>query len=60
MTEAERVATLQGLEGTALTEAYKKLLTVEEIQFLNENGLDIEEEAKYYQDGMNLKIPQNY
>ena len=60
MTEAERVATLQGLEGTALTEAYKKLLTVEEIQYLNENGCNIEEEAEYYQDGVNLKIPQNY
>lgn len=60
MTERERIATLQGLEGESLTEAYKKLLTVEEIQYLNENGCNIEEEAEYYQDGVNLKIPQNY
>lgn len=60
MTEEERIATLQGLEGDTLTEAYKNLLNEDEINFLNEHGWKIEEEAKYYQDGINLKVPQNY
>lgn len=60
MTEKERISTLQGLEGESLTESYEKLLTVEEIQYLNEMGWNIEEEAEYYQKGINLKIPQNY
>ena len=34
MTEKERIATLKGLEGDALTEAYRKLLTEEEIKYL--------------------------
>ena len=48
MTEEERFATLKGLEGDALTEAYRKLLTEDEIQYLDENGWKIEEEAEYY------------
>lgn len=60
MTEKERIATLKGLEGNELTEAYRKLLTEDEIEFLDKNGWKIEEEAKYYQDGVNLKIPENY
>lgn len=60
MTEKERIATLKGLEGDELTEAYRKLLTEDEINFLNNHGWKIEEEAKYYQDGVNLKIPENY
>lgn len=60
MTEEERIATLQGLEGDELIEAYSNLLNKDEINFLNEHGWKIEEEAKYYQDGINLKIPQNY
>ncbi len=60
MTEKERIATLKGLEGNELTEAYRKLLTEDEINFLNNHDWKIEEEAKYYQDGVNLKIPENY
>ena len=60
MTEEERMATLKGLEGDALTEAYRKLLTEEEVKYLEENGCKIEEEAKYYQDGLSLKTPKNY
>lgn len=60
MTEKERIATLKGLEGNELTEAYRKLLTEDEINFLDNHGWKIEEEAKYYQDGVNLKIPENY
>ena len=60
MTEKERIDSLQGLEGNELTEAYRKLLTEDEIEFLDKNGWKIEEEAKYYQDGVNLKIPENY
>lgn len=33
MTEKERIATLKGLEGNELTEAYRKLLTEDEINF---------------------------
>ena len=32
MTEKERIATLKGLEGDALTEEYRKLLTKDEIK----------------------------
>lgn len=60
MTEKERIDSLQGLEGDELTEAYRKLLTEDEINFLNNHDWKIEEEAKYYQDGVNLKIPENY
>lgn len=60
MTEKERIATLKGLEGNELTEAYRKLLTEDEINFLDNHDWKIEEEAKYYQDGVNLKIPENY
>ena len=60
MTEEERIATLQSLEGNELVKAYRNLLNKDEINFLNEHGWKIEEEAKYYQDGINLKIPQNY
>ena len=60
MTEEERIATLKGLEGDTLTEAYRKLLTEEEIKYLEKNGCKIEEEAKYYQDGLSLKTPKNY
>ena len=60
MTEEERMATLKGLEGDALTEAYRKLLTEEEIKYLEENGCKLEEEAEYYQDGLSLKTPKNY
>ena len=60
MTEEERMATLKGLEGDALTEAYRKLLTKDEIKYLEENGCKIEEEAEYYQDGLSLKTPKNY
>ena len=55
MTEEERIATLKGLEGDALTEAYRKLLTEEEIKYLEQNGCKLEEEAKYYQDGLSLR-----
>ena len=60
MTEEERMATLKGLEGDALTEAYRKLLSKDEIKYLEKNGCKIEEEAKYYQDGLSLKTPKNY
>ena len=60
MTEEERIATLQGLEGDELVEAYGNLLNKDEINFLNEHGWKIEEEAKYYQDGLSLKTPKNY
>ena len=60
MTEEERMATLKGLEGDALTEAYRKLLSKDEIKYLEENGCKLEEEAKYYQDGLSLKTPKNY
>lgn len=60
MTEEERMAILKGLEGDALTEAYRKLLTEEEIKYLEQNGCKLEEEAKYYQDGLSLKTLENY
>ena len=60
MTEEERMATLKGLEGDALTEAYRKLLSEDEIKYLEENGCKIEEEAEYYQDGLSLKTSKNY
>ena len=60
MTEEERMATLKGLKGDALTEAYRKLLSKDEIKYLEENGCKIEEEAKYYQDGLSLKTSKNY
>ena len=60
MTEEERMATLKGLEGDELTEAYRKLLSKDEIKYLEKNGCKIEEEAKYYQDGLSLKTPKNY
>lgn len=60
MTEEERLATLKGLEGDELTEAYRKLLTEDEIKYLEENGCKIEEEAEYYQDGLSLKTLENY
>ena len=60
ITEEERMATLKGLEGNELTEAYRKLLTEDEINFLNNHDWKIEEEAKYYQDGLSLKTPKNY
>ena len=60
MTEEERMATLKGLEGDALTEAYRKLLTEEEVKYLEGNGFKIEEEAEYYQDGLSLKTLENY
>ena len=60
MTEEERLATLKGLEGDALTEAYRKLLSKDEIKYLEKNGCKIEEEAEYYQDGLSLKTPKNY
>ena len=43
MTEKERIATLKGLEGDELTEVYRKLLTEDEINFLNNHDLKIEE-----------------
>jgi hypothetical protein len=60
MTEEERMATLKGLEGDELTEAYRKLLSKDEIKYLEKNGCKIEEEAEYYQDGLSLKTPKNY
>ena len=60
MTEEERMATLKGLEGDALTETYSKLLSKDEIKYLEKNGCKIEEEAKYYQDGLSLKTLENY
>ena len=60
MTEEERMATLKGLEGDALTEAYRKLLSKDEIKYLEKNGCKIEEEAEYYQDGLSLKTLENY
>ena len=60
MTEEERMATLKGLEGDALTEAYRKLLSKDEIKYLEQNGCKIEEEAEYYQDGLSLKTLENY
>ena len=60
MTEEERMATLKGLEGDALTEAYRKLLSKDEIKYLEKNGCKLEEEAEYYQDGLSLKTPKNY
>ena len=60
MTEEERMATLKGLEGNELTEAYRKLLSKDEIKYLEENGCKLEEEAEYYQDGLSLKTPKNY
>ena len=60
MTEEERMATLKGLEGDVLTEAYRKLLTEEEVKYLEGNGCKLEEEAKYYQDGLSLKTLENY
>ena len=60
MTEDERMATLIGLEGDELTEAYRKLLAEDEIKYLEENGCKLEEEAEYYQDGLSLKTPKNY
>ena len=60
MTEEERMATLKGLEGDALTEAYRKLLSKDEIKYLEKNGCKIEEEAEYYQDGLSLKTSKNY
>ena len=60
MTEEERMATLKGLEGDALTEAYRKLLTEDEVKYLEENGCKLEEEAEYYQDGLSLKTSKNY
>ena len=60
MTEEERMATLKGLEGDALTEAYRKLLSEEEVKYLEKNGCKIEEEAEYYQDGLSLKTSKNY
>ena len=60
MTEEERMATLKGLEGDTLTEAYRKLLTEEEIKYLEKNGCKLEEEAEYYQDGLSLKTSKNY
>ena len=59
MTEEERMTTLKGLEGDALTEAYRKLLTEEEIKYLEENGCKIEEEAEYYKKDLCLKISEN-
>ena len=59
MTEEERMATLKGLEGDALTEAYRKLLSKDEIKYLEKNGCKIEEEAEYYQDGLSLKTLEN-
>ena len=60
MTEEERMATLKGLEGDALTEAYRKLLTEDEIKYLEKEGCKLEEEVKYYQDGLSLKTSKNY
>ena len=60
MTEEERMATLKGLEGDTLTEAYRKLLSEDEIKYLEKEGCKLEEEAKYYQDGLSLKTPKNY
>ena len=60
MTEEERMATLKGLEGDALTEAYRNLLSKNEIKYLEKNGCKLEEEAEYYQDGLSLKTPKNY
>ena len=60
MTEEERMATLKGLEGDALTEAYRKLLSKDEIKYLEKNGCKLEEEVKYYQDGLSLKTSKNY
>ena len=40
MTEEERMATLKGLEGDALTEAYRKLLSEDEIKYLEKNGIE--------------------
>ena len=60
ITEEERMATLKGLEGDALTEAYRKLLTEEEIKYWEKKGWKIEEEAEYYQDGLSLKTLENY
>ena len=59
MTEEERLATLKGLEGDALTEAYRKLLSKDEIKYLEENGYKIEEEVEYYQKDLCLKISEN-
>ena len=59
MTEEERMATLKGLEGDVLTEAYRKLLTEEEIKYLEQNGCKLEEEAKYYKKDLCLKISEN-
>ena len=60
MTEEERMATLKGLEGDALTEAYRKLLSEDEIKYLEKEGCKLEEEVKYYQDGLSLKTSKNY
>ena len=35
-------------------------LSEDEIKYLEKNGCKIEEEAKYYQDGLSLKTPKNY
>ena len=59
MTEEERIATLKGLEGDALTEAYRKLLSKDEIKYLEKNGCKIEEEAEYYKKDLCLKISEN-
>ena len=60
MTEEERIATLKGLEGDELTEAYRKLLSKDEIKYLEKEGCKLEEEVKYYQDGLSLKTSKNY
>ena len=59
MTEEERMATLKGLEGDELTEAYRKLLSKDEIKYLEKNGCKIEEEAEYYKKDLCLKISEN-
>ena len=59
MTEEERMATLKGLEGDTLTEAYRKLLSKDEIKYLEKNGWKIEEEAEYYKKDLCLKISEN-
>lgn len=59
ISEQDRIATLQGLEGEELIKAYEKLLTKDELSFLKDCDDSINELAERYKKGINLKIGEN-
>lgn len=56
--EEERIESLKELEGEELIDAYKGILSDEELEYFKNNGMEFNKHAEYYKQGINLKIDE--